>query len=121
MTAWLASGAEILVPEIAYYEVRRELRRLNLIGALSELDALPRTMTYLPITTAIIVRASELWADLRRAGRPSADAAALDGDVILAATAIELEGQFDEVVVVTTNLRHLEQLVRAVRWDEFSS
>ena len=47
MTAWLASGAEILVPEIAYYEVRRELRRLNLIGALSELDALPRTMTYL--------------------------------------------------------------------------
>ena len=87
----------------------------------NRLDAAAQSLAYLPITTAIIVRASELWADLPRTGRPSADAAALDGDVILAATAIELEGQFDEVVVVTTNLRHLEQLVRAVRWDEFSS
>ena len=87
----------------------------------NRLDAAAQSLAYLPITTAIIVRASELWADLRRAGRPSADAAALVGDVILAATALELEGQFDEVVVVTTNLRHLEQLLRAVRWDEFSS
>jgi len=120
LAAWIASGAEILVPEIAYYEVRRELRRLNLKGALRELDALPESMPYLPITTAIIVRASELWADLRRGGRPSADAAALDGDVILAATALDIGTRFDEVVVVTNNLRHLEQLVRASRWDEFA-
>ncbi len=120
MAAWLETGAEIQVPEIAYYEVRRELRRLNLHESLSQLDALLISMPYLPITTAIIVRATELWADVRRRGRPLADPAALDGDVILAATALELEATFDEVVVVTTNLRHLSDLVRAARWDEFS-
>ena len=121
LDSWGRAGATLCVPEISYYEVRRELRRLDLVVSTNRLDAAAQSLAYLPITTAIIVRASALWADLRRAGRPSADAAALDGDVILAATAIELEGQFDEVVVVTTNLRHLEQLVRAVRWDEFSS
>ena len=121
LDSWGRAGATLCVPEISYYEVRRELRRLDLVVSTNRLAAAAQSLTYLPITTAIIVRASELWADVRRAGRPSADAAALDGDVILAATAIELEGQFDEVVVVTTNLRHLEQLVRAVRWDEFSS
>ena len=121
LDSWGRAGATLCVPEISYYEVRRELRRLDLVVSTNRLDAAAQSLAYLPITTAIIVRASELWADVRRAGRPSADAAALDGDVILAATAIELEGQFDEVVVVTTNLRHLEQLVRAVRWDEFSS
>ena len=120
LDSWGRAGATLCVPEISYYEVRRELSRLDLLVSTNRLDAVARSLTHLPITTAIIVRASELWADLRRAGRPSADAAALDGDVILAATALDIAAQFDEVVVVTNSLRHLEQLVRASRWDEFA-
>ena len=120
MRMWRAAGATVFMPEISYYEVRRELRRLELRDSVSSLDDLARTMPYLPITTAIIVQASELWADIRRRGRPTADALALDGEVILAATAIALEGEFEDVVVVTNNTRHLDQLVRTARWDEFS-
>ncbi|MEP6872267.1 MAG: hypothetical protein ABI939_10520 [Anaerolineaceae bacterium] len=40
--------------------------------------------------------------------------------MIPAATVLELEGQFDEVVVATTNLRHLSDLLRAVCWDEIA-
>jgi len=115
MRMWRAAGATVFMPEISYYEVRRELRRLELRDSVSSLDDLARTMPYLPITTAIIVQA-----DIRRRGRPTADALALDGDVILAATAMALEGEFDGVVLVTNNTRHLDQLVRTARWDEFS-
>ena len=117
---WRSAGATLCVPEIAYYEVRRELRRLDLAASTRLLDAVTETTRYLPITRAIIVQASDLWAEIRRRGRPTADAAALDGDVILAATALALSVEFDEVVVVTTNVRHLVPLVRAARWDEFS-
>ena len=120
MRMWRAAGATVFMPEISYYEVRRELRRLELRASVSSLDGLSRTMPYLPITTGIVVRATELWADMRRRGRPTADALALDGDVILAATALGIEAEFEDVVVVTNNTRHLDQLVRTARWEEFS-
>ena len=94
---------------------------MDLVVSTRRLDAATQTTRYLPITTAIIVRASELWAEIRRRGRPTADALALDGDVILAATAMALQGEFEDVVVVTNNTRHLDQLVRTARWEEFSS
>ncbi len=50
----LARGVDIIVPEIADYEVRRELTRIGASGSLHRLDSLVATgqMTYAPITTA---------------------------------------------------------------------
>ena len=50
----LARGVDIIVPEIADYEVRRELTRIGASGSLRRLDLLVATgqMTYAPITTA---------------------------------------------------------------------
>lgn len=63
--------------------------------------------------------AAQLWAGARRRGRPTADAAALDADVILAAQAQLLAEELRQpVIVVTTNARHLAQFVDARRWQE---
>ena len=75
----------VFVPEIADYEVRRELLRIGATTGLRRLDQVKATLDYAPITTAVMLRAAELWAAARRAGRPMAPPEALDGDCILAA------------------------------------
>jgi|GEM_PF-5343874 len=50
-------------------------------------------------------------ADARHHGKPTADAAALDADVLIAAQAIELQA-----TVVTSNPTHLQQLVTIHAW-----
>jgi hypothetical protein len=74
---WLASLAynsvEIVIPEIADYEVRRELLRAGKERGLGRLDALKGMLRYAPITTLVMLRAAEFWATARKMGRQSAD------------------------------------------------
>src|SRR5687767_1705917 len=85
-----AAGHRLVIPEISDYEVRRELILAELAPSLRRLDALAVRFGYAPITTPIVQRAAALWAQARRAGRPTADRAALDADMILCATALDL-------------------------------
>jgi len=73
---------------------------------------------YLPLTTTAMRRAAELWAEARRRGRPTADDRALDADVILAGQAAMLANDDPDVVIATTNPRHLDQFVPARRWQD---
>jgi toxin FitB len=109
----LLSGAVILVPEIADYEVRRELLRTKNIKGIRRLDDLKRTMGYVPITTEAMLKAAEFWATARRRGRPTAKHEALDGDAILAGQAVTLDIGADELVIATTNLKHLSRFASA--------
>ncbi|MEQ9553340.1 MAG: nucleic acid-binding protein [Coleofasciculus sp. G3-WIS-01] len=84
-------GYTVILPEIADYEVRRELLRAGKVAGIRRLDELKAVLTYHPITTAVMLKAAELWAEARRRGKPTADSKALDGDVILAAQAILVE------------------------------
>lgn len=111
----IAGGVRVLLPEVADYEVRRELLRAGKLSGLARLDAFGRSLEYLPLTTAAMRRAAELWAEARRKGLPTADRHALDGDVILAAQALTLG---IEVVVATTNLGHLARFVAAAEWAD---
>ena len=52
LQALVARGIRVLVPEIADYEVRREMLRANKERGLARLDALASQLEYLPITTA---------------------------------------------------------------------
>ena len=79
----LPIGDQFVVPEIADYEVRRELLRANKETSLKQLDDLCDNNLYLQLTTAVMQEAAALWAYARKEGLPTAHKKALDGDVIL--------------------------------------
>jgi predicted nucleic acid-binding protein len=114
----LAAGVDILVPEIADYEVRRELLRAGKSQGLARLDALILATNYLPITTAAMREAAQFWAQARRQGRPTAPDLALDADVILAAQAVSLAES--DVIIATTNVGHLARFAPAALWQDIA-
>lgn len=115
---WLASlkavRRRILVPEITDFEVRREPLRIKQHQGVRRLDALALQLEYLPLTTAAVRRAAELWALARQQGQPTAASTDLDPDVILAGQALALGGA---VVIATTNVGHLSRFVAAELWE----
>ena len=113
MESLVLNGDEVLVPEIADYEVRRELLRAQKTHGLARLDILKNSLGYLPLTTSVMLRAAELWAQARNSGLPTADPKALDCDVILAAQALEKDG-----IVATENVGHLSRFVDARDWRD---
>lgn len=109
-----AAGSTFYVPEIADYEVRRELLRAGKTASVGRLDLLKSRAQYVPITTAAMLLAAELWARARQQGQPTAAGAALDGDVILAAQAITLA--VPGLVIATDNAGHLRRYHAAEEW-----
>jgi len=113
----LSDGDVFLVPEIADYEIRRELIRAGKTAGLARLDAFNSQVAgrYLPITTSVMQHAAELWALARTRGTPTADPKELDADVILAALARSIK--HPNVIVATANVGHLGQFVAADIWQ----
>lgn len=118
---WLKSllrrGERIAIPEIADYEVRRELLRAGLLQSLRRLDNLKQTLEYIPIQTDTMLLAASIWAEARQTGQPTADPKALDGDVILSAQARLLCDETIQVIVATTNVAHLSRFITALDWQ----
>jgi predicted nucleic acid-binding protein len=108
----------VVLPEIIDYEVRRELLRANKLNSIRRLNALKSELTYLPITTEVMLKAAEMWAQVRQQGKPTADNQALDGDVILAAQALLLARQEFPYVIATSNTKHLLLFAEAKNWQE---
>jgi predicted nucleic acid-binding protein len=115
------SGAVVVVPEIIRYEVRRDLIRIGATSGLERLDDLAARLAYLPLTPLALDRAAELWAAVRKAGRPTGPDKALDVDAILAAQALTMTmaGDGDEVMIATSNVQHLVRFpgVDAREWE----
>lgn len=115
----LREGHKPIVPEIADYELRRELIRIGSKRSLAALDRMSQDLNYLPLDTTTMRRAAELWAQSRTVGRPLAHQHSLDGDVILCA-----QGQLladanprDDVTIATTNVEHLGRFVQTDEWQ----
>ena len=109
----LEANVTIIIPEIADYEVRRSLLLAELEKSVIRLNQLKYVLTYQPLTTEIMLKAAELWASARKQGKPTADPNALDGDVILAAQALQVGA-----VIATENVGHLSLFVDAKHWRE---
>jgi predicted nucleic acid-binding protein len=113
----LQQGTIVLIPEIADYEVRRELIRAEKLRSIRQLDRLKTVLDYVPLTTEMILKAAELWAQVRQQGQPTADPNALDGDVILAAQALAIAQSCQQpIIIATTNVGHLSRFTTAQHW-----
>lgn len=117
-TQWLqkivAEGIDVIVPEIADYELRRELLRANKHKGIAKLNALESVLTYLPLTTAAMHQAALFWAQARQQGQPTASDKTIDADMILVAQAVTLA--VSDVVIATTNVGHLSRFAPAALW-----
>lgn len=113
-------GNILVVPEVTDYEVRRELLRADKLQGIKRLNLVKATFAYLPITTAVMLKAAEFWAETRKRGKPTADNAALDADVILAAQAAILMEEGSDVIIATSNPRHLTRFVPAAEWQSIN-
>lgn len=115
---WLQSliseGIRVILPEIADYEIRRELLRAKKVKGLAKLDAMTNLLEYLPITTDAIRQAASFWAQARQQGQPTAGDNTIDADMILIGQVITLG--VSSVVIATTNVGHLSRFVRADIW-----
>ena len=124
MDSQIDKGAEIVVPEIADYEVRRGLVLENLSAGLSRLNAFTSIATYIPIDTATMRTAADLWAMVRklRPPQPTAPDEALDCDAVLAAQAITTSKGQEQVIIATDNVGHLSRFetttVKALKWTD---
>ena len=105
---------------MADYEIRRELLRADKQRGLRKLDQFKLDLGFVPITTAVMLLAAQLWAEVRRHGIPTAPDHALDGDVILAAQALLMREAGHQVIVATTNIKHLELFVDARHWSDIA-
>ena len=112
------SGVRLVVPEIADYEVRRELLRAGRDRGVERLDLLIGSLDYAAITTAAMRRAARFWADARNAGRPTSRDDALDADLILAAQGSLLAESGREVVIATSNPKHFAAFAASKRWQD---
>jgi hypothetical protein len=118
-----ATGAAVYIPEIAHYEVRRELIRIRAVGSLRRLGYYldPNGgLKHLTLTSDSIIKAAEFWAFLRQTGIPTASPDALDADAILAGQAALAGQPGDTVTIATTNLAHLSRFpgIDAQSWDQ---
>ena len=124
ITEWLSrcllSGHRVIIPAIVYYELKRELFRANKAFGVARLEAFASATPgrYLPLSDEALRLATELWAKARQQGRPTADIKDLDIDVILAAQALSFGPAPSDVVVATSNPKHLSQFITAQNWSE---
>ena len=95
LQAQLGQGVRVLVPEIADYEVRRELLRAGKSRGLARLDALSQSIGYVPLTTNVMRQAAVFWAQAQ-----------------------DLNDKGHTAIIATTNVKHLTLFVDARLWRD---
>lgn len=118
-----ASGVEVRVPEIADYELRRNLILEDSLESIAKLNQLLReTGGAIPTTRKVWEKAAEWWAECRKPGGKgeTCDPKRLDADVILCATVWSVTRPHKTAEVATTNVKHISRFVTAKLWREIS-
>jgi hypothetical protein len=109
-------GHRFVVPAIADYEVRRDLVRAGKLAGIAELNTWKTE--YLPLSDSALRLASQLWAQARTAGTSTADPKELDGDVLIAAQAMDIGFPTSDLIIASTNPGHLAQFAPCNLWSD---
>jgi predicted nucleic acid-binding protein len=113
LRGWIAelemAGVSVQIPAVIDYEVRRELLRSGATAKLRKLEKLREQFSVLAVSDAAWLQAAEFWALTRRMGLPTGSDADLDADAVLAGCAATVGQPGDEVIVATSNVRHLSR------------
>jgi hypothetical protein len=71
------------------------------------------------ITNEVLDRPAYFWSQARLMGKPTANDKALDADMILSAHTTAIARNGEQVIVPTTNVKHLELFCDARLWTKF--
>ena len=123
----LSRGNRVLTSEISDYEVRRGLLS-DLINSkkkppgLQVLDSLAEDglLEFLPVSRKVFILAANLWAEASSIGKQTSDSKNIDADMIISAQYQLLKDEFpgQQVIVATTNLKHLSIFCEASHWRD---
>jgi tRNA(fMet)-specific endonuclease VapC len=97
---YLAEHGAFALSIITRYEILRGLKAKNATAQIAAFDSFCETCVVLPLTDEIVVRAAEIYAQLKQRGQPVGDA-----DTLIGASAL-IHG----LVVVTNNEAHFERI-----------
>ncbi len=97
------------VAEVTDYELRRNLVLEGLQKSINNLNKYKQTQRFIPITSEAMLEACELWAWSRKRGIATTDIKNIDADVILVAQAISQKDNFEEIIIVTENPKHISR------------
>lgn len=110
-------GTNLVVADVNWFEVRRRLELLALLGRsraatqLAEFDAFCGGLASFPVLPEDWGKASELWSQVRKGAWSAAKDDGLDADVILAAMAANVASQGHWVAIATANLKDFRRFV----------
>jgi predicted nucleic acid-binding protein len=122
----LTRGAYFTSSELCFYELKRSLILAHSAGGtnrgIERLNDLRMFVDVLPIDRSVSDLAAQIWANTKSQGTPTADRQNLDIDLIIAAHWQLLSQQFPgrEVVISTTNIKHLALFANAQEWQNIN-
>jgi len=119
----LKNEISVVVPEIIDYELRRVLIQAKRDKSIEMLNKLGnKGLIYAPITTEVMLKASNLWAWARNTRQSTASQDKIDIDVILAAQSIvisEITGE--HTIIATSNIKDLKRYNISVdKWENIT-
>jgi tRNA(fMet)-specific endonuclease VapC len=109
-SAYLAEYGRLSFSLITRYEILRGLKAKHATRQILAFDELCAASDVLPLTDPIVVRAAEIYADIRGQGQPMSDA-----DILIAATALTYG-----LVLTTSNAAHFARVggLHVENWKE---
>lgn len=105
---YLLLHSQFVISAITRYELLRGLKEKRAVRQLVQFETFCRNSLVVPVTDAVLDRASDLWVVARDGGHPAHDA-----DLLIAATALEMQR-----VLVTGNTAHFDWIptLRIENW-----